>query len=243
VFHSTAGRCRILTTALCAGTFHTAALVAQSGPRYASGWWDVVAVVGGGVVAGAGLLVKPPSASCAPCDPSTLTGLDRGVLAWHSATARGASDVLVVGVGGGAMLASVVGLPAARARGDVAVLANAVSWTTAATQWLKLTVHRPRPVLYGSDAAQAAGLADNRESFPSGHTSVAFAAATSYATLAVRQHLPHATRNAIMLYLGAAGVGALRVAGGRHFPTDVLAGAALGSVVGWATARLHPRTP
>jgi membrane-associated phospholipid phosphatase len=233
----------VLATALYAGAFHTATLAAQSGPRYTSGWWDVVAVVGGGVVAGAGMLTTPPSARCAPCDPAGLNGLDRGVLSWHSAAARGASDVLVAGVGGGALLASIVGLPRARARGDVVVLADAVSWTTAATEWLKIGAHRARPVLYGSSAAAAASAADNRESFPSGHTAVAFAAATAYATLAARQHLPHATRNTILLYVGAAGVGAMRVAGGRHFPTDVLGGAALGSVVGWVTARLHPRTP
>lgn len=243
MFHPHAGRSRILTAALCAGALQTAPLAAQTGPRYTSGWWDVVAVVGGGVVAGSGLLATPPAARCAPCDPASLNALDRGVLSWHSGVARGASTVLVAGVGGGALLAAVDGLSPARARGDVAVLADAVSWTAAATQWLKLAVHRERPVLYGSDAGTAAGMADNRESFPSGHTAVAFAAATAYATLASRQHLPHAARNAVLLYAGAAGAGALRVAGGRHFPTDVLAGAVLGSLVGWVTARLHPIVP
>ncbi|HJQ66286.1 MAG TPA: phosphatase PAP2 family protein, partial [Gemmatimonadales bacterium] len=69
---------------------------------------------------------------------------------------------------------------------------------------------------------------------------IAFAAATAYTTLAVRQQLPHAQRNAVLLYSGAGIVGTLRVAGGRHFPTDVLTGAALGAAVGWLTARLHP---
>ena len=77
-------------------------------------------------------------------------------------------------------------------------------------------------------------------SFPSGHTSMAFAAATSYLVLARRQHLRHATRNAVLLYVGAAGVGALRLEAGRHFPTDVLGGAALGTSVGWLVARFHP---
>jgi membrane-associated phospholipid phosphatase len=243
VFHTDAGRRRILTAALSAAMFQAGTLAAQNGPRYTSGWWDVVAVVGAGAVAGGGILTTPPAAHCAPCDPSALNGLDRGVLSWHSAAARAASNVTIVGVGAGALLASGAGLPAARARGDVAVLADAVSWTTAATEWLKLAVHRARPALYGSDAVAAAAVSDNRESFPSGHTSVAFATATAYATLAARQHLPHATRNSLLLYLGATGVGAFRVAGGRHFPTDVIAGAALGSVVGWVTARLHPRTP
>ncbi|HEY6110697.1 MAG TPA: phosphatase PAP2 family protein, partial [Gemmatimonadales bacterium] len=75
-----------------------------------------------------------------------------------------------------------------------------------------------------------------------GHASVAFAAATAYATLAARQHLSHATRNTILLYAGAVAVSVLRVSGGRHFPTDVLGGAALGSGIGWVVGRLHPMT-
>jgi membrane-associated phospholipid phosphatase len=123
------------------------------------------------------------------------------------------------------------------------VLADAVSWTVATTEVLKVGIHRARPALYRADAPLVAANADNRESFPSGHASVAFAAVTAYTTLALRQHLPHAGRNAILLYAAATAVGVLRVAGGKHFPSDVLAGAALGSGIGWATARLHPMTP
>src|SRR5437899_1567722 len=72
---------------------------------------------------------------------------------------------------------------------------------------------------------------------------LAFAAATSYLVLARRQHLPHRTRNAILLYAGAVGVSALRVAAGKHFPTDVAAGAALGSGIGWLSATVHPTSP
>ena len=44
----------------------------------------------------------------------------------------------------------------------------------------------------------------------------------------------------ILLYAGAVGVAALRVAAGKHFPTDVVAGAALGSAVGWLVPTIHP---
>jgi membrane-associated phospholipid phosphatase len=37
----------------------------------------------------------------------------------------------------------------------------------------------------------------------------------------------------------AAVTGWLRVRAGRHYPTDVLAGAALGSLIGWLVPRLH----
>jgi membrane-associated phospholipid phosphatase len=47
----------------------------------------------------------------------------------------------------------------------------------------------------------------------------------------------------VLLYAGALGVAALRVAAGKHFPTDVAGGAALGSSVGWLAATLHPSAP
>jgi membrane-associated phospholipid phosphatase len=150
--------------------------------------------------------------------------------------------VALVGVAGGAMLAAASGVGPARARGNLAVLANAAAWTAAATEWLKVGVHRARPALYQDGAVQAAAEATNRKSLPSGHTSIAFATAVSYTTLARRQRMPHATRNSLLLLGGATGVGALRVLGGRHFSTDVLAGAALGAAIGWIAARLHPTT-
>ena len=67
----------------------------------------------------------------------------------------------------------------------------------------------------------------------------AFSAAVSYLVISGRQRLPHRTRNAALLFGGAAAVGTLRVAAGRHFPTDVLAGAALGSLIGWLIPTVH----
>jgi len=242
VAHSLAGVHRL--TVLCSTlAFGAGGLAAQNAtPRYTAGWGDVAAVAGAGLLTVAGALAHPPAAACAPCNPADLTGFDRGVIDWNSSAARRGSNVLLVGVVGGAALASVVGIEPARARGDAAVLASALSVTTAATEWIKVGVHRARPALYRSGAAAAAADDTNRESFPSGHASVAFAAATAYATLAARQHLSHATRNTILLYVGAVGVSVLRVSGGRHFPTDVLGGAALGTGIGWAVARLHPMT-
>jgi len=214
-----------------------------SGPVYTAGWADAVAVLAGGGLVLASTQVTPPAATCAPCDPATLPGIDRWVVGANSSAARTGSDILVFGVIGGGALASVTGMDRDRARGNAAVFANAVVWSTAASEWLKLAFHRERPVLYTADGAAAAEDPDNRQSMPSGHATVAFASATAYAVMAARQHLPHAARNTALLYVGATGVAALRVAGGKHFPTDVLAGAALGSAVGWLTARLHPTTP
>lgn len=222
----------------------TAAASAQT-PVYRASWGSVAAAVGAGALSlvpnALGIPQGPPP--CAPCDPSSLPGIDRWVVDLHSRDAARGSDVVRLGVVAGAVIASVGGVPASQARGNASVVVNAVSWTALSTEWLKALVHRSRPELYTAAAPTAAGHRDSRLSFPSGHTSTAFAAATAYALIGHRQHLPHATRNGILLYAGAAGVGALRVAAGKHFVTDVAAGAALGAGVAWLVTRIHPTAP
>ena len=220
------------------------ALAAQR-VTYTVGWGDVATVGGAGLLAVLPVALSLPHGPppCAPCDPAGLWGIDRWAVHPVDAHAGLASDVLLLGVAGSAGLASVLGVPAGRARGNAAVYVDAASLTGATTEWLKVLVHRNRPVLYTADAAAAAGNHESRMSFPSGHTSAAFAAATAYAVLARRQQLPHATRNSVLLFLGATGVGALRVTAHQHFPTDVAAGAVLGGGIGWLVARLHPTTP
>jgi membrane-associated phospholipid phosphatase len=217
-------------------------IVGQEPAPFRATWFDAVSVGAAGalyvVPAAVGLPNGAPS--CAPCDPASLPGVDRWALRPVSATVGAASNLALVGVAGSAAFLSVYGLAGAQARGNAAVLANSMAWTAATTEWLKVIVRRKRPVLYTSDATGAAADKGNQESLPSGHASVAFAAATTYWMLARREHLPHGTRNTILLYAGAVGVAALRVAAGKHFPTDVLAGAALGSAVGWVVPTIHP---
>ena len=208
-------------------------------------WRDAVSVGTAGVlyVLPGALGLPHGMPSCAPCEPATLPGVDRWALHRVSATGDAASDVVLAGAAGLTAFAGLHGLPAQQWRGNFAVFANTASWTAASTEWLKVLVRRKRPVLYTSDAVMARSDPESQQSLPSLHTSLAFAAATSYLVIARRQHLPHRTRNTILLYAGAVGVAALRVAAGMHFPTDVLAGAALGSGIGWLVPTIHPIQP
>jgi undecaprenyl-diphosphatase len=70
-------------------------------------------------------------------------------------------------------------------------------------------------------------------SFPSGHTLTAFAAAAAVSYFHPRLRVP--------LFALAALVGLSRIYLGVHFSLDVLAGAALGTVIGLATAALAVR--
>jgi membrane-associated phospholipid phosphatase len=208
-------------------------------------WWDGASLAAAGGLAliphAAGLPHgPPPCGNPSPCDPASLSGFDRIALHNFSNPAGTASTVALVGVVVFSGIASVEGATPAQARGDVAVMSNALGWTFAATEWIKAIAHRSRPVLYTADAPAAASDPDNRLSFPSGHASVAFAAATSYVVMAGRERLPHRARNAVLAYGAALGVAVLRVSAGKHFPTDVIGGAALGSGIGWLAAAVHP---
>ncbi|HUL03697.1 MAG TPA: phosphatase PAP2 family protein [Gemmatimonadales bacterium] len=217
----------------------------SSTPVYRANGLDVASVVGAGALYLVPSLLHLPdtTGACAPCDPATLSGIDRGAVQPVSSTVELASGAALLAVAAGAAYASLHGLPGQQMRGNVAVLANALAWTATSGEWLKVVFHRERPVMYTADAPAALADRDNLKSFPSGHTALAFAAATSYLVIAQRQHLPHRERNALLLYGGATLVGALRVVAGKHFPTDALGGAALGIGIGWLVPTIHPTVP
>lgn len=184
-----------------------------------------------------------PHAKCAPCDPSTVPGIDRrtvGAIRPLPAAASGAA-LFAVGVGAGLSLLSDARGDRALAREDLAVLAQAVGTASALTNWGKVLFHRPRPFRYTPDATAPPAAAEDGLSLPSGHTSSAFAAAFGYWSIQSRRGEAGAHRQRIAAFvLTAAATGVLRVAAREHFPTDVVVGAALGAAAGWAVPRLYP---
>jgi undecaprenyl-diphosphatase len=132
------------------------------------------------------------------------------------------------------LILAVVLLLFSRTRRDALdmVLCTAVPWLL--TEGLvKNLVCRPRPYLALEGLVPI--VAPLRSySFPSGHACAAFAAATALA-LAFRG------RGGGFAFLPAALIAVSRVYVGVHYPTDVLAGAAIGALLAWAVFRLSRR--
>jgi membrane-associated phospholipid phosphatase len=93
----------------------------------------------------------------------------------------------------------------------------------AANVAVKFVVRRPRPVF--DDLPQLIGT-PTQLSFPSSHATSSFAAARAYA--------PLLGPLGSALYPLAAAMAATRVYLGVHYPSDILAGAVLGTLVGGA---------
>jgi membrane-associated phospholipid phosphatase len=87
---------------------------------------------------------------------------------------------------------------------------------------------------------------DDYQSFPSGHTSAAFAAAAA-ATGEIGRWWPrYRVPAGIALYTGATLVGVSRMYNNKHWASDVIVGAAVGTFSGWKTVsytHAHPRNP
>lgn len=188
---------------------------------------DLVSVTLAGAVFGAALLLDPgpERPTCrVPCDPASLPFFD----AWAVTGERRGIDLASTAVAGLIGIGTTLDL-ARRPRGvrHAVALVESGAWAVAANQWLKSAAGRGRPILYAAEATEAEIVADDLRAFPSAHTAGAFAVVTSW-WLSHRALDGDPPVPGWVAYLAAAGVGVMRVTAGRHFPSDVVAGAALG---------------
>ena len=113
---------------------------------------------------------------------------------------------------------------------------------TGFTQCSKGLFKRSRPYAYNTDVSLDVRKERNASlSFWSGHASFAFASAVVTGYIFQKRH-PGSRLVKPVWICGiscAAATGILRVRSGVHFPTDVLAGAAVGAFTGWFIPRLH----
>ena len=175
-------------------------------------------------------------------DKSDVNAFDRKLMRPYSETHSEASDFLLI---------------AAAVLPVTLVSTEKESWLTNAVMYVetllianglkdlaKLAVNRTRPYMHferGTFPENELSNGDWAKSMPSGHTTFAFASAGFLSYTFCRYFRSSPWRYPIVAgsYAIACGVAALRVSSGNHFLSDVLAGAAIGSAVGFLVPWLH----
>jgi membrane-associated phospholipid phosphatase len=170
---------------------------------------------------------------------STVNPLDAGardlLRVSNTKAAESAGNAIGYGVGPLLVLASAgVAATVAKRQRDFAVdallIAESAAIAVSINQLVKYSVGRERPYYhYGQDTTAT----DRDVSFFSGHTTLMFSLSVSAGTIASMRHYRLAP---LVWSLGLAlslTTGYLRIAADRHYFTDVLTGAAVGSLVGF----------
>ncbi len=227
----------------------TASQVQESFPYELDLWLDGGLTAGGVALVSGAVVVRRGQepltvGEIARLDPADVNGFDRSATAQWSTTARDVSNALVLPL----MVA-----PLALA---IATSGSRQSWTMAAMyaevlllgnglgELLNGVANRTRPFVYNLDGAipgdEKLGV-DARLSFPSGHTTNAFAAAVFLSSVYARLHPGSSART--WMWAGsltlAAATGYMRYQAGKHFPTDIISGAIIGALAGWGVPKLH----
>lgn len=167
---------------------------------------------------------------------------DRGATYNWSPTIANASDVLV---------AATILSPALLAFSDevkndftpvLSMYFQTLILSEALSLMLKGITQRPRPFVYNEDVPLNKKQTLNaKRSFFSGHASVAFAMAVFLSTVYSDYHPNSKWKPFVwgVSLLAASTVGYLRYAAGKHFPTDIITGAVVGSAVGYFIPFIH----
>ncbi len=202
-----------------------------------------IPVLGIGAVFAAARLIRTQRAFCAPlCDPNDLNALDRTTAGFYSTGWGTASDFGLYGAVAGAavLLAGDEGL--LDGLNDAVVVAESALSATAVSTMLTLAAGRPRPLLFGTNAPlEQRESADASLSFLSSHASVTSSIAMSMFMTMKRLH-PTSSGPYWVLAVGGlltAFVGTARVMAGKHFITDSIGGAIVGSSLGVIVPALH----
>ena len=171
--------------------------------------------------------------TCRWCEPPRFDRWARERLIWHDTRAAGTtSDVFQFVVPAGA--AATLWIQAAphgdrEVVEDLLVLTESASTAILLTQGAKFAVGRLRQDAWARGTIVSP---DDKLSFWSGHTSIAFSAAAA-ATQIARLRGRSGWRWLAAATFGAAALtGYLRVAADRHWTTDVVTGAAMGTATG-----------
>ena len=215
---------------------------------YTLDWKKDLTITGaGGLLLGAGLYAKSKLTYFSPdrleeINAFRLPALDRQVIHFNSPRARKASDVTLHT----AELLPLAFMLDRKTRHDFPKIA--VMWgevlliNGGVTALTKYTIKRPRPFVYHDDPSISEVQSWSAQtSFISGHTSMT-AASSFFAAKVFADYFPESKWKPAVWTAAAALpalTGYLRVRGGRHFPTDVIAGYAVGASIGLLVPALH----
>lgn len=184
------------------------------------------------------------AASLSGVDISLVNPLDRAASFPYSAEIDAVSKVLAIGAL--ASPAILIASPRSEWAGIGVMYAESLLWAWGLKELGKNLFERYRPYVYtGSLPEDAASGNDFLQSFPSGHTTLAFTGA-AFASFVLGRYFPESRWTlpaTVACYALAAGTAVSRVASGEHFITDALAGAAIGAFAGYIVPWMHAARP
>ena len=257
-----AADCRSCRLNLILTTFAIAFLFV--GPAAASGWQttddfpytlrvstELAIIPSGAAVLTLGLIARetmalPSAQDIRKLNKGNLPAFDRSATYNYSETADKVSDLGLIAAQSLPLLLAASQLTDVRARWRnivtlLVMLAESSMWTMGVTSLAKVLAGRPRPFAYNNAVSMELKMKKSFTSFFSGHTSDAFCNAVFFATVFSEMHPTSPWR--FVVWGGALAVasttGALRYVAGKHFPSDVLVGAAVGSLFGYMIPFLH----
>jgi membrane-associated phospholipid phosphatase len=196
-----------------------------------------------GVFAAPFFIPNEPPPPGATLDPAQVNGFDRRLMFSYEKTLDIFSSVAAYGF----LLVPVLPVLGNIDRPEAIIsygvmYAEAFFLTFGTKDLLKALVNRDRPYRY-FDPFPAGQEGDYHNSFPSGHTALAFMSA-AFLTSTFSAEFPDSPWKLPLItaaYSLALTVGAARISSGNHFLSDVLAGAAIGSLYGYLIPALHLR--
>ena len=211
---------------------------------------EIPMTVGVAIAVGIPRFLEIAPADCGSCDIKDINSLDRTAVGYHSGSANAISNAgfiasMLIPVGA-ATLDTILTEPTDGWLGygkDILILTETLVFNLAANNVLNLAVRRPRPLAYDTINFSEEERVAPAYSFPSGHTSAAFAMGTAYSRLYMLRHpdSPWVAPVWIGTYSLAAITGVSRVFAGEHFWTDIMAGAGLGIATGLIVPWLHEK--
>ncbi len=175
-----------------------------------------------------------------------VNAFDRNATFNWSPGSSTASDVLLIG----SVISPVLLLTTSQTRADFGWLLL-MGWEVLSINYGMMTTvknltNRPRPYVYNPDTPTDVRTGtDSKESFYSGHVSTTASMSFFLATVLTDYHPDMKTGLKITVWTLAAAYPAitayLRVEAGKHYPTDVIAGYAIGALTGWLVPFLHKK--